>query len=273
MTLGRRAGTQPGIVNYHRVAWLVPGLPAPLHNVTPAVFREQLEGLLSRGFTAWPLERLLEHARRQQPVPPKTFVVTFDDGFETVYTEAWPVLRTLEIPASLFVNTAYLDLPGPFPFDEWGVRYHGRSPAEVYRPLTKDQIREMVESGLVTLGAHTHTHQDFRGRPEEMTADIIRSVEYLQRHFGLTEVTFAFPFGSPKLGFAGPELVAAARKSGVTCGLTTDPMLVDLKSDPFEWGRFNAFAWDTSASLAAKLNGWYSWAPRLKRYLTDRRTQ
>ncbi|MFV1966741.1 MAG: polysaccharide deacetylase family protein [Pirellulaceae bacterium] len=267
---GRRAGTRPGIVNYHRIAWAVPDIPDPMHNVTPAVFREQLEGLLSRGFTAWSLERLLEHARQQQPVPPKTFAVTFDDGFETVYTRAWPVLKELNVPASLFVNTAYLDLQDPFPFDEWGVRYRRASPAEAYRPLTLDQIREMVASGLMDLGAHTHTHEDFRGRPDEMTTDIAESVEFLRKHFGLNEVTFAFPFGSSQRGFAGSELVAAAKRAGVTCGLTTDPMLVDLASDPFEWGRFNAFAWDTSASLAAKLNGWYSWAPRWKRRLASR---
>ncbi len=43
--------------------------------------------------------------------------VTFDDGFETVYRHAWPVLQELRIPATVFLNTAYLDSPEPFPFD------------------------------------------------------------------------------------------------------------------------------------------------------------
>ena len=52
-----------------------------------------------------------------------------------------------------------------------------------------------------------------------------------------------------------------ARAAGVKCGLTTMAELVELSVSPFKWGRFNVFAWDTSATLSAKLAGWYSWAP------------
>jgi len=78
---------------------------------------------------------------------------------------------------------------------------------------------------------------------------------------------FAFPFGSPALGFAGGALMQAARETCVVCGLTTESVLIDLRSDPLQWGRFNVFAWDTSATLAAKLAGWYSWATKLRQRL------
>jgi hypothetical protein len=123
----------------------------------------------------------------------------------------------------------------------------------------------MVDSGIVQIGAHTHTQQDFRGRPDDLCVDLGTSVEITRQRFGIDEVAFAFPFGSPRRGHAGPELVDAAKRAGVSCGLTTDPILVDLRSDPFTWGRFNAFSWDSAATLAAKLDGWYSWAPRLRR--------
>ena len=77
----------------------------------------------------------------------------------------------------------------------------------------------------------------------------------------------AFPYGSPHAGCASEERAAAARRTGVSCGLTTDCVVVDPRSDPFSWGRFNVFPWDTSATIAAKLAGWYSWAPRLRRRL------
>ena len=38
-----------------------------------------------------------------EPVPPYVVVVTFDDGFESVYEHAWPVLREFRIPATIFV--------------------------------------------------------------------------------------------------------------------------------------------------------------------------
>ena len=87
------------------------------------------------------------------------------------------------------------------------------------------------------------------------------------RRFGLQAVPFAYPFGTVHAGYASANLIAAARSTGVTCGLTTESVLVDIHSDPLCWGRFNVFSWDTSATLAAKLSGWYSWAPRLRQRL------
>lgn len=262
---GRIAGTTPGILTYHRIAPNTPGLPKPLHNVTPRQFERQLSGLLKRGFTPWPLDRLLKCRVEGTLPPPKVFAVTFDDGFETVYTRALPILRELNIPATIFVSTVYLDRNGPFSFDEWGVKHANHAPPESFRPLTWDQCRALHDSGLVQFGAHTHTHQDFRGRESDFINDLRTSVQIVRERFDCCDVPFAFPFGSPRRGHAGPELVRAAKACDVTCGLTTDPRLVDLGSDPFTWGRFNAFAWDSPATLAAKLNGWYSWAPKLKR--------
>ncbi len=262
--LGSRANQRVGIVTYHRVASHVPGVPPPSHNVTPERFREQIEGLLRRDFTVWPLRKILHDAGEGCAIPPRTIAITFDDGFETVFIHAWPILRELSVPATVFLNTAYLDSNDPFPFDSWGGGWKGRVPPESYRPLTTAQCRELQAGGLIELGAHTHTHADFRARPEEFREDLQRSLGILRARFGLDDVSFAFPFGSPALGFAGGALMQAARETGVVCGLTTESVLIDLRSDPLQWGRFNVFAWDTSATLAAKLAGWYSWATKLR---------
>ncbi len=266
--MGSRADDDLAILMYHRVAPRVPGLPPPLHNVEPQRFRQQLEGLLERGFRFWPLSKVLQFRAAGAAMQPHTVVVTFDDGFRSVYTEAWPVLQELKIPATVFVNTAYLDSDRPFPFDAWGVQVAGRAPADSFRPLTWEQCREMASKGLVEIGAHTHTHADFRGRPDEFRADLQKSVDIVRERVGLHEVTFAFPYGSRHAGFASDELVDAARQTGVTCALTTEPVLVEPHSDPFRWGRFNVFPWDTAATLTGKLNGWYSWAPMLRQSLS-----
>jgi peptidoglycan/xylan/chitin deacetylase (PgdA/CDA1 family) len=262
---GSRASGRLGILTYHRCTDHVPGAEPPHFNVTPERFREQVRGLLSRGFNIWPLSKVLRHRAEGQEVPPRTVVLTDDDGFQSFYDKCLPVLREYHVPATLFVSTAYLDSQGPFPFDPWGARYRDIAPPETYRPLTSAQCREMADEGLVELGAHTHTHADCRGAPEKFREDVQTSVDILRARFGLKEVTFAFPFGGPHRGFAGEELAEAARQTGVVCGLTTDCALFDLHSDPFHWGRFNVFPWDTSATLAAKLEGWYTWAARMKR--------
>jgi len=267
--VGSRAGDALGILTYHRIAPHVPGLPAPLHNVTPHRFRRQLQGLQQRGFSFWRLSQVLAYHRRGRPLPRRTLVVTFDDGFESVYREAWPVLCELQIPATIFLNTAYLNAAEPFPFDAWGMRFALQTPPMTWRPLRIKQCREMAQSGWIELGAHTHTHQDFRGRPEEFRADLQRSVDRVRELFGVEEMTFAFPFGGPHLGFAGGSLEKAARRTDVACALSTESVLVDVASDPFTWGRMNAFPWDTPATLAAKFAGWYSWAPKLRQRLAS----
>ena len=261
---GSRAGNRFGILVYHRTAPDIHGLPRPFINVSPGCFRGQLAALLARGFTAWPLSRVLQHARQRQPIPARTFVVTFDDGFESVYRHAWPILRDLDVPATIFIATAYLDAHRPFPFDPWGAAYQDRAPGWAYRPLTTDQCLEMKASGLVEIGAHTHTHRDLRGEPGAFGEDLERSIEVVRSRFGEAQIPFAFPYGRRHTGFAGDELLAAARRAGVSCGLTTDAVLVDPSTDPFGWGRFNGYAWDTGATIAAKLDGWFSWAPGLQ---------
>ena len=267
---GRRSGDALGILTYHRIAPRVPGLPRPLHNVTPDRFRRQLEGLAARGFRVWPLGRVLRYHEQARRVPPRTVVITFDDGYRSVYLYAWPILRALGMPATVFLSTAFLDGEEPFPFDAWGMAYRRRAPAEAFLPLTALQCRRMLEDGLIELGAHTHTHQDFRNRPEAFRKDLEMSIAVLRSRFGIERPAFAFPFGSPRKGYASEQLIAAARQTAVVCGLTTECVPVDPASDPFGWGRFNAFSWDTATTLAAKLDGWYSWAPKLRAAWTRR---
>jgi len=262
--LGSRANGRFGILAYHRVVSHPPGFPPPLHNVEPECFAAQLQKLLQRGYRFLPLSHVLAASRRSETLPDRVVVVTFDDAYASVYTEAWPVLQRLGVPATVFVATAFLDSDEPFPFDAWGVAHHGRLPAGLYRPLRTAECQEMAASGLIEIGAHTHTHQDFRGRSDAFRRDLSQSVDIVRERFGLDEVLFAFPYGGVHSGFAGCDLRLAAKQTGVTCGLTTQATNVSTDADPFLWGRFIVFPWDTPGTIAAKLDGWYGWAPMLR---------
>jgi len=262
--LPNRTENSLGILVYHRIAERIEGIAKPQMNVPPDCFHRQLSGLRQRGFQFCSLQQVLTCREANDVLPAKAVVVTFDDGFENVYRNAWPVLRELEIPATVFVNTAFLDSQAPFPFDPWAREFEDRLPAQWYRPLSRRQCREMLAGGLMDVGAHTHTHRDFRGKPAELRKDLLCCIEVLRSEFGIQEPSFAFPFGRVAWGFAGGVLSEAARQTGVTCALTTECELNDLRRDPFCWGRFNAYDWDTDRTLAAKLDGWYGWAPRLQ---------
>ncbi len=253
-----------GILLYHRISPVIEGVRTPDINVTPARFRAQLEGLLERGHVFCSLQDVLDCVADGKPVPEKATIVTFDDGFESVYLNAWPVLRELEIPATIFLNTAYLGADVPFPFDAWGVEFRERVPQEAYCPLNLEQCHEMLAAGLIEFGAHTHTHEDFRGRPEALADDLRENIRILRDAFAIDQVTFAFPYGRVAMGYAGGELSEVARQVGVRCALTTECDQNHAESGYFDWGRCNVYEWDTPDTLQAKLDGWYSWASRLQ---------
>ena len=261
--LGRRFAEAFGILTYHRVAWPVVGSPPPTCNVTPDQFRRQLASLLEQGYEPWALRRVLDHHRQGQPIPRTVFVVTFDDGYKNFYTQAWPVLRELNIPATLFVATAYLDSHDSFPFDTWTAAGSKQVPPETWKPVTWAQCAEMLDDELIEIGSHTHTHRVFRGHREEFCEDLRLSQETLARRLGVHNATFSFPFG-----ICSSELSDVARAAGVSCALTTQRELVTPHRDPFGWGRFGVTQSDTGQTLFANLDGWYR-RPELSGTLCD----
>lgn len=246
-----------GILMYHRISEAVPGYSFPTLNVTPQRFREQLSGLIQRGYEPWPLRRVLQAQSDNTSIPRNAFVVTFDDGYGNNYTQAWPILKELNVPATIFLTTAYLDTKVPFPFEVWSAAWDTRVPHDSWRPLSIEECREMLDSGLIDLGVHTHTHGDFSNQPEMLFDDLSKSIETAKLLFGLDDFTFAFPFGKRHRGHAGPQMAEAARRAKVLCSLTTESELVISGSDPFDWGRYTVCQGDSALTISAKLNGWH----------------
>jgi peptidoglycan/xylan/chitin deacetylase (PgdA/CDA1 family) len=266
--LGDRSQGKFGILLHHRVIRRIAGIPEPTFNVSPAKFGLQLEGLLDDGYQFWPLSRLLSlHRDGGSLGDERVIVLTFDDGLECLYHNAFPILRQLQVPATIFVNTAFLGSEEPFPFDRWGIENATKVSTSAVRPLSLAQCQEMIASGWVEIGAHTHTHADFRGRADEFEQDLRKNVEFLEQQLGLANVPFAFPFGRRDLGYVSDELIEAAKRTNVTCALSTECQLVDVGSDPFTWGRFNVYECDSPRTLRSRLRGWYDWAPHLQQRL------
>jgi peptidoglycan/xylan/chitin deacetylase (PgdA/CDA1 family) len=263
--LGPRERQAFGILMYHRVCNPVAGQPAPTWNTPPQVLEQQLHGLLARGWQAWPLRQVVNCLARDLPVPRKTFVVTFDDGYANNLIHAYPILSRLRVPATVFLATAYLDSEQPFPSDDWQAAGQPGVTSETWRPLTTDECYQLTASELVELGAHTHTHADFRGRIEAFRRDLDENLRVLREQFGIDEPSFALPYGTKCDGFASAELASAARAAGMQCCLTTEADLVRTSDSPFDWGRFAVEPEDTARTLAGRLSGWHNILRRLGR--------
>ena len=139
---GRYRG--PRILIYHQIGTNL-GREMEL---STEMFHRQLDWMHTHGEIIG-LEEAI--ARRGGRDADKLFVLTFDDGFHDVYDSAFPLLKERRLPFTLYLTT------GPI---ESGEPLDPRNPDA--RPLTWEQITEMVGSGLVTLGAHTHRHADLR---------------------------------------------------------------------------------------------------------------
>lgn len=266
---GRLAKSTVGILTYHRITDSINGVPFPAINVTPTRFRSHLEGLQRAGFRFESLSKVLAVQEASRPLPERTVVITFDDIYDNVFQNAWPVLREMKIPATCFISTAFVDTTQPFLFDPWAREHRGRIPTDTWKPITSQHLTEMMDTGLVELGAHTHTHQDFRDSPEAFATDLATGIQELKTKFGVSGLPFAFPYGSPRMGFCNSELMKAVKVAGLRCGLSTESRTNSMTSSPFGWGRFHVFEHDTPQSLASKLDGYYEWLPRLKNRFTS----
>lgn len=109
MRRGRKAlGNQAVVLTYHRLlseeadTWSHPGIV-----VTPATFERHMR-LLKRDFRILSLREFEEHVTSRTPFEPGSCLVTFDDGWIDTYTEAWPILRRLDIPAVVFLPTRFI---------------------------------------------------------------------------------------------------------------------------------------------------------------------
>lgn len=263
---------ETGILVYHRICDSKNLHSPPTMNVTPQKFREQLESLLEAGYRFVSLYDLCQSAQTDD-VPRKTLVVTFDDIFQNVYQNAWPILAQLGIPATVFVATGFLDSGSPFPFDRWGCQNVESLDPLCYLPVTSDQCREMQATGLVEIGAHTHSHQDFANRLDAFAEDLAQCMHQLRSLCQPDEIPFAFPFGRRSMGAVTDAMIDVARSSGAYCALTTDCEAIGPGGTPYTWGRFNVYQWDTAKTIKAKVGGWYSWAPRLQDAFLERNKQ
>ncbi|MFT7684903.1 MAG: biofilm PGA synthesis lipoprotein PgaB [Candidatus Azotimanducaceae bacterium] len=125
------------ILQYHHIADDTP----PSTSTSLEDFQSHIQHLSHNNFSVWSLDKLVttfkEGALKQdQAIPERVVSITFDDAFEDIYVNAWPLLRELEWPFTLFISS---DSVGKKGFLNW------------------DQISEMSLGGM-TIANHTQKH-------------------------------------------------------------------------------------------------------------------
>lgn len=123
------------ILEYHNVS----NATAADSRISPDNFRNQMEFLRNNDFAVMRLEDVIAALREGAELPVKTAVITFDDGYRSVYETAFPLLRSYGWPFTMFITTGQVASGSEGLYANW------------------DQLREMGASGA-TLANHTVSH-------------------------------------------------------------------------------------------------------------------
>jgi peptidoglycan/xylan/chitin deacetylase (PgdA/CDA1 family) len=150
----------------------------------PAQFENLLKTLCVHGWHCMALSEVVASIRQATPLPARSFALTFDDGYRSVYTHALPVLRSLKLPATLF---AISGLP-----DHSSERLPTLNNREM---LNWSELKEL-EQASVTIGAHTQTHAELPTLSDsEIERELHGSKKILEDKLGVAVNSFAYPKG------------------------------------------------------------------------------
>lgn len=157
---------------YHHVA----NTTAYSTSIAPKDFEAHLRLLAEGGFTVTPLPELLDAVLKSEAIAPKSVAITFDDGYESIYSTAFPLLRRYGFPFTVFVSTEPID-------------------SQLRGYLTWPQLRELVAAG-VTIGNHGATHDSVLKQSVQETQENIESAQLrIDAELGPQPKLFAYPYG------------------------------------------------------------------------------
>lgn len=176
-------------------------------NIKLDQFDAQLEYLQQNNFNVWPIDKILSHLDNNQPLPDKTIAITMDDAYRTVYSEAYPRLKKLNWPFTVFVSTDYID-------------------KKYSNYMTWDQMREMEAHGA-SYGNHSSSHdyltqvkpeEDMKSWRKRIKHDLQHAQKRLEQELNKVLPIFAYPYGEYNLPLTEIvtelNLVAMGQQSG-----------------------------------------------------------
>jgi peptidoglycan/xylan/chitin deacetylase (PgdA/CDA1 family) len=240
------------LFGYHRVSDDYDELALPRD-----MFRRQMEALLADGTQPVSLSKAI--ALLRDGAPGRYATVTFDDGYHDNLDNAFPVLRDLGIPATIFISTSVTD--GGERFSWYGTRQP--------QLLRWDEIVELDGHPLISFGAHTRTHPALPLLSEERArTEIAGSKRDLERRLGRTVPDFCYP-----AGLYGDREARLVHEAGFSSGVTCEPGVNEAAHALLTLRRTMIDRRDTMVDFQAKLAGWLDRPLRLRQVVHRHRAR
>lgn len=161
---------------YHNIVKEESEIQYDYMQTTKDTFEEQINGLKAFGYHFIDYEDLQEYKKGEKSLYKRSCIITFDDGYEGVYENAYPIAQKYDIPFTIFIITDNMEKEGII---TWG------------------QAKEMQESGLVTIASHSMNHPEFtKLSTEEASKNVDESYNKIQKKLGKAKTKiFTYPYG------------------------------------------------------------------------------
>lgn len=177
-------------------------------NINPDIFEAQVQTLIGAGYTFITAKELGEAIDNKRTIPKKAIILTFDDGHWDLDSVILPILRRYNIKA-----TAYI-VPGLLGGSDF---------------LTEKELRNVIDSGLIDVGAHTVHHVSLRDRTFKAAQyEIDQSKTMLEENYHIHVVSFAYPYGT-----FDKQAINIIKDAGFTTAASTIPGIIQSKQNRF----------------------------------------
>jgi len=222
------------VLQYHHISDRTPRSTS----TSPALFKAHLDYLEKVEIRVVDIRQVRTWLNNDAKIPDRTAVITFDDGYRSVFEQAYPELKRRGWPFTVFINSKA--------HDEKNAHY-----------MSWDQLRLLAENGAV-IGNHTDSHphlirqqkyENKRQWAQRRQNEIVFAEERIARELGGSYKLFAYPYGEYDSGLR--EVLA--KKGFIAFGQHSGP--ISKHSDPQALPRF-AFGGDygTVDDFAVKVN-------------------
>jgi len=176
------------ILVYHRVDDVAQGE----YWVSAEEFEAQMKALVAYGYEAVSSGEIYDYNYDDGYLPPRPVTITFDDGYENVYTHAYPVLLDHGFFGEIYIVTGVTSVSaGARSYSKW---LDGGILANPH--LTWPEIIDMAAGGML-IGSHSRSHRDITTLTDaELEEELAGSKEDLFFNTGIDVTSFAYPFGA-----------------------------------------------------------------------------
>ena len=219
------------VLTYHYIRDAVPPTEELNYHlsVKTADLDSQFAYLAKNGFQIISLGDLYESLVNHTPVPPKSVIITFDDGYRDFYYNAFPLIKKYNLRVVSFYVASYTSYPN---YMNW------------------EMLREIHNSGLVDVESHTLSHFLLTPlTPEEAGKEILESKKILEEGLGKKVNYLAYPYGD-----YNEEVVNLVKEAGYRQAFSVRPGADLRSSEQMFLKRINVSGFDTLETFKSKLS-------------------